>query len=147
MYLYSLQIKGDSNKKIQFVPHRNHITSPVQNESSLKPIYMEVCYWALLFMPLVTLHHLLNVFVQPQKKNLGHCLEQMPPAEKSHSFQVRTHSHTLRSVSQGESNRGVKLIIHLPIETALPLPCHLKRTSHFVGRVTVLKVSKSVGEM
>jgi hypothetical protein len=25
---------------------------------------MEVCYWALLFMPLVILHHLLNVFVQ-----------------------------------------------------------------------------------
>jgi hypothetical protein len=38
---------------------------------------MEVCYWALLFMPLVILHHLLNVFVQlankrgfKQKKNL-----------------------------------------------------------------------------
>jgi hypothetical protein len=37
---------------------------------------MEVCYWALLFMPLVILHHLLNVFVQlankrgfKQKKN------------------------------------------------------------------------------
>jgi hypothetical protein len=30
----------------------------------LKPIYMEVCYWALIFMPLVILHHLLNVFVQ-----------------------------------------------------------------------------------
>jgi hypothetical protein len=30
----------------------------------LKPIYMEVCYWALLFMPLVILHHLLNVSVQ-----------------------------------------------------------------------------------
>jgi hypothetical protein len=25
---------------------------------------MEVCYWALLFMPLVISHHLLNVFVQ-----------------------------------------------------------------------------------
>jgi hypothetical protein len=25
---------------------------------------MEVCYWALLFMPLVILHHLLNVFLQ-----------------------------------------------------------------------------------
>jgi hypothetical protein len=62
-YMYRLQIKGDSNKKIQFVPHRNHITSPLQNkseiqfvphrnhiksplqnESGLKPIYMEVCY-------------------------------------------------------------------------------------------------------
>jgi hypothetical protein len=38
---------------------------------------MEVCYWALLFMPLVILHHLLNVFVQlankrgfKQKKNV-----------------------------------------------------------------------------
>jgi hypothetical protein len=61
-YLYSLQIKGDSNKKIQFVPHRNHVTSPLQNESGLKPIYMELCYWALLFMPLVILHHLLNVY-------------------------------------------------------------------------------------
>jgi hypothetical protein len=30
----------------------------------LKPIDMEVCYWALLFMPLVILHHLLNVSVQ-----------------------------------------------------------------------------------
>jgi hypothetical protein len=30
---------------------------------------MEVCYWALLFMPLVILHHLLNVFVQlPNKR-------------------------------------------------------------------------------
>jgi hypothetical protein len=30
--------------------------------------YMEVCYWALLFMPLVILHHLLNVFVQLANK-------------------------------------------------------------------------------
>jgi hypothetical protein len=29
---------------------------------------MEVCYWALLFMPLVLLHHLLNVFVQLANK-------------------------------------------------------------------------------
>jgi hypothetical protein len=34
----------------------------------LKPIYMEVCYWALLFMPLVILHHLLNAFVQLSNK-------------------------------------------------------------------------------
>jgi hypothetical protein len=27
-----------------------------------------VCYWALLFMPLVILHHLLNVFVQLANK-------------------------------------------------------------------------------
>jgi hypothetical protein len=33
-----------------------------------KPIAMEVCYWALLFMPLVILHHLLNVFVQLANK-------------------------------------------------------------------------------
>jgi hypothetical protein len=120
MYLYSLQIKGDSNKKIQFVPHRNHITSPLQNKSKiqfvphrnhitlplqnksdiqfvphrnhitsplqneseiqfvphrnhitsplqnergLKPIYMEVC-----FIPLVILHHLLNVSIQLANK-------------------------------------------------------------------------------
>jgi hypothetical protein len=31
---------------------------------ALKPLDMEVCYWALLFMPLVILHHLLNVSVQ-----------------------------------------------------------------------------------
>jgi hypothetical protein len=31
-------------------------------------ISMEVCYWALLFMPLVILHHLLNVFVQLANK-------------------------------------------------------------------------------
>jgi hypothetical protein len=31
-------------------------------------IDMEVCYWALLFMPLVILHHLLNVFVQLANK-------------------------------------------------------------------------------
>jgi hypothetical protein len=29
---------------------------------------MEVCYWALLFMPLVILHHLRNVFVQLANK-------------------------------------------------------------------------------
>jgi hypothetical protein len=29
---------------------------------------MEVCYWALIFMPLVILHHLLNVFVQLANK-------------------------------------------------------------------------------
>jgi hypothetical protein len=29
---------------------------------------MEMCYWALLFLPLVILHHLLNVFVQLAKK-------------------------------------------------------------------------------
>jgi hypothetical protein len=29
---------------------------------------MEVCYWALLFMPLVILHHLLNVSVQIANK-------------------------------------------------------------------------------
>jgi hypothetical protein len=29
---------------------------------------MEVCYWALLFMPLVILHHLLNIFVQLANK-------------------------------------------------------------------------------
>jgi hypothetical protein len=29
---------------------------------------MEVCYWVLLFMPLVILHHLLNVFVQLANK-------------------------------------------------------------------------------
>jgi hypothetical protein len=29
---------------------------------------MEVCYWALLFMSLVILHHLLNVFVQLANK-------------------------------------------------------------------------------
>jgi hypothetical protein len=29
---------------------------------------MEVCYWALLFMPLVILHHLLYVFVQLANK-------------------------------------------------------------------------------
>jgi hypothetical protein len=34
----------------------------------LKPIDMEVCYWALLFMPLVILHHLLNVSVQLANK-------------------------------------------------------------------------------
>jgi hypothetical protein len=34
----------------------------------LKLIDMEVCYWALLFMPLVILHHLLNVFVQLANK-------------------------------------------------------------------------------
>jgi hypothetical protein len=34
----------------------------------LKPIYMEECYWALLFMPLVMLHHLLNVSVQLANK-------------------------------------------------------------------------------
>jgi hypothetical protein len=34
----------------------------------LKPIDMEVCYWALLFMLLVILHHLLNVFVQLANK-------------------------------------------------------------------------------
>jgi hypothetical protein len=33
-----------NESKIQFVPHRNHIMSPLQNESGLKPIYMEVCY-------------------------------------------------------------------------------------------------------
>jgi hypothetical protein len=32
----------------------------LQNESGLKPIYMEMCYRALLFMPLVISHHLLN---------------------------------------------------------------------------------------
>jgi hypothetical protein len=30
---------------------------------------MEVCYWALLFMPLVILHQLLNVFVQLANKS------------------------------------------------------------------------------
>jgi hypothetical protein len=34
----------------------------------LEPIDMEVCYWALLFMPLVILHHFLNVFVQLANK-------------------------------------------------------------------------------
>jgi hypothetical protein len=34
----------------------------------LEPIDMEVCYWALLFMPLVILHHLPNVFVQLANK-------------------------------------------------------------------------------
>jgi hypothetical protein len=34
----------------------------------LKPIDMEVCYWALLFMPLVISHHLRNVFVQLANK-------------------------------------------------------------------------------
>jgi hypothetical protein len=29
---------------------------------------MKVCYWALLFMPLVILHHLLNVTVQLANK-------------------------------------------------------------------------------
>jgi hypothetical protein len=29
---------------------------------------MEVCYWALFFMPLVILHRLLNVFVQLANK-------------------------------------------------------------------------------
>jgi hypothetical protein len=29
---------------------------------------IKVCYWALLFMPLVILHHLLNVFVQLANK-------------------------------------------------------------------------------
>jgi hypothetical protein len=29
---------------------------------------MEVCYWALLFMPLVILHHLLNASVQLANK-------------------------------------------------------------------------------
>jgi hypothetical protein len=29
---------------------------------------MEVCYWALLFMPLVLFHHLLNVSVQLANK-------------------------------------------------------------------------------
>jgi hypothetical protein len=29
---------------------------------------MEVCYWALLFMPLVIFHHLLNVSVQLANK-------------------------------------------------------------------------------
>jgi hypothetical protein len=33
-----------------------------------KPIDMEVCYWALLFMPLVILHHLMNLFVQLANK-------------------------------------------------------------------------------
>jgi hypothetical protein len=60
--------KNGLNKKIQFVPHRNHITTPLQNESGLKPIYMEVCYWALLFISLVILHHLLNVSVQLANK-------------------------------------------------------------------------------
>jgi hypothetical protein len=36
--------------------------------NGLKPIDMEVCYWALLFMPLVILHHLLNLSVQLANK-------------------------------------------------------------------------------
>jgi hypothetical protein len=50
---------------------------------------MEVCYWALLFMPLVILHHLLNIFVQlankrgftKKKKKIGifHCVFQLSP--------------------------------------------------------------------
>jgi hypothetical protein len=43
---------------------------------------MEVCYWALLFMPLVILHHLLNVFVQlANKKGFKQkkiCSQQIP---------------------------------------------------------------------
>jgi hypothetical protein len=34
----------------------------------LKPIDREVCYWALLFMPLVIFNQLLNVFVQLANK-------------------------------------------------------------------------------
>jgi hypothetical protein len=70
----TLPLQNES--EIQLVPHRNRIKLPLQNESGLKPIYMEVCFWALLFMLLVILHHLLNVSVQlankrgfKQKKN------------------------------------------------------------------------------
>jgi hypothetical protein len=35
----------------------------------MRPIDMEVCYWALLYMPLVILHHLLNVSVQLANKS------------------------------------------------------------------------------
>jgi hypothetical protein len=75
MYLYSLQIKGDLNKK--------KLTTAMfpADTRDLKPIDMEVCYWALLFMPLVFLHHLLNVFVQlankrefKQKRNYSNCI-------------------------------------------------------------------------
>jgi hypothetical protein len=38
------------------------------DKRGLKPIDIEVCYWAFLFMPLVILHHLLNVFVQLANK-------------------------------------------------------------------------------
>jgi hypothetical protein len=48
---------------------------------SLEPIDMEVCYWALLFMPLVILRHLLNVSVQL--------------ANKKGFKQKKIHTHTL----------------------------------------------------
>jgi hypothetical protein len=45
----------------------------------LKYIYMEVCYWALLFMPLVILHHLLNVSVQlANKRGFKEIIFEMP---------------------------------------------------------------------
>jgi hypothetical protein len=45
-FTVSLQLanKRGLKKRIQFVPHRNHITSPLQNEIGLIPIYVEVCY-------------------------------------------------------------------------------------------------------
>jgi hypothetical protein len=44
------------------------ITQIPADTRGLKPADMEVCYWALLFMPLVIVHHLLNVFVQLANK-------------------------------------------------------------------------------
>jgi hypothetical protein len=61
---------------------------------------MEVCYWALLFMPLVILHHLLNVFVQLANKR-GFTKKKKKNVGGSHIFMV----HTVQYISI--SHRGV----------------------------------------
>jgi hypothetical protein len=53
--------------KLLATPVECYFKFSAQSEFHL-PIDMEVCYWALLFMPLVILHHLLNVFVKLANK-------------------------------------------------------------------------------
>jgi hypothetical protein len=73
----------------------------------LKPIDMEVCYWALLFMPLVILHYLLNVFVQlankrgfKQKKSVSRLSTKCGIFDVSQSYRPPQHANLFDSSSE-----------------------------------------------
>jgi hypothetical protein len=75
---------------------------------------MKVCYWALLFMPLVILHHLLNVFVQlankrgsTKKKIIANWLS---PGGSGTTLRQKYTSYKLTHYFQTKPRKGTKTI-------------------------------------
>jgi hypothetical protein len=101
---------------------------------------MQVCYWALLLMPLVILHHLLNVSVQlPNKRGLKkirnkRCL--LLSSRRSHIKTFRRSWVSMKPQIRNDCAVEAQKQITAPLRAESPKLCPPKR-SH-VSKLTIL---------